>query len=545
VEKPKVKAAIYARYSTDLQSEASIDDQLRVCERLAKQHGFKVVAKFSDAAISGGTTARPGYQQMLEGARRRAFDVIIAEDTSRLWRNLSEQAPRLAELADLGVHVITHDLDTRSESAGILGAVLGASSEAYRKEIARRTRRGLEGLARNGKPAGGRSYGYVPASQSSSGQIEIDDEQAAVVARIFREYADGTSARAIAAGLNRDGVASPGSSRNRTVNMTKGWVQTVIAGSIRDGLGILNNEVYVGRVIWNRFRWIRSAADSSRRRRVNNPRSEWVVRTDESLRIISDRLWQRVKARQREQTRNIGERVKEGLSASDANRTGRGPKYLFSGLLKCGKCGANFVICNAQSYACGNRVNGGPCDSDVIVQRSLLEAGLLEGIRTQLASDEAFAETRRRVARLLKSEPTATPADHAKAISKAKAQVANLTDAIASGALRSSAAIAERLRAAEAELERLQAAQAAPKLPPVERLLPGLEADYRRLVGDLATSIASVNVEKARSELRRRLGAVRVDEKEDRIDFVSTLSPEAALLRIAGASEQMRYPAHS
>ena len=75
---------------------------------------------------------------MLEGARSHEFEVIVAEDTSRLWRNLSEQAPRLAELTDLGVHVITHDLDTKLPES--LAAVIGASSEAYRKEIARRTR---------------------------------------------------------------------------------------------------------------------------------------------------------------------------------------------------------------------------------------------------------------------------------------------------------------------------------------------------------------------------------------------------------------------
>ncbi len=87
-----MKAAIYARYSPDKQSEASIDDQLRVCERLAERHGFTVTAKFSDAALRGGTTRRPGYQRMLLAARAHDFDVIVAEDTSRLWRNLA--APR-------------------------------------------------------------------------------------------------------------------------------------------------------------------------------------------------------------------------------------------------------------------------------------------------------------------------------------------------------------------------------------------------------------------------------------------------------------------
>src|SRR6185312_17356508 len=130
-----MNAALYARFSTEKQSGASIEDQFRVCTRLAERHGFLVAMRFSDAAISGGTAERPGYQTLLQAARGGEIDVIVAEDTSRLWRNLAEQAPRLAELADLGIHVVTHDLDTRVESAGMLGAVLGASSEAYRKEI--------------------------------------------------------------------------------------------------------------------------------------------------------------------------------------------------------------------------------------------------------------------------------------------------------------------------------------------------------------------------------------------------------------------------
>jgi len=168
-----MKAALYARYSTDKQSGASIDDQLRICERIAERHGFSVSTRFSDAAISGGTTRRPGYQGMLDAARLRHFDVIVAEDTSRLWRNLAEQAPRLAELSDLGVHVVTHDLDTRQESAGMLSAVLGASSESYRKEIGRRVRRGLEGLARRKKSTGGRAYGIAnERADHSSGARE-------------------------------------------------------------------------------------------------------------------------------------------------------------------------------------------------------------------------------------------------------------------------------------------------------------------------------------------------------------------------------------
>jgi site-specific DNA recombinase len=205
------------------------------------------VARYSDAAISGGTTERPGYKALLQAARRHEIDVIIAEDTSRLWRLLAEQAPRLAELADLGVHVVTHDLDTRNESAAVLSAVVGSMAEQYRKEIGRRTRRGLEGRARQGKSAGGRAYGYVPPALSRSGRLEVDAHQAEIVREIFTWYADGWSPKAIAAELNRRNEPSPGSTWRRTARRRHGWMMSAIAGDASRGVGILNNEVYRGR----------------------------------------------------------------------------------------------------------------------------------------------------------------------------------------------------------------------------------------------------------------------------------------------------------
>ena len=88
---------------------------------------------------------------------------------------------------DLDIAVITHDFDSRQESAAILSAVNGAMSEQYRREIGRRTRRGLEGLALNRKSTGGRAFGYVAASDTESGEREINPEQAEIVAMSRRD----------------------------------------------------------------------------------------------------------------------------------------------------------------------------------------------------------------------------------------------------------------------------------------------------------------------------------------------------------------------
>src|ERR1700722_20249858 len=95
-----VKAALYARFSTEKQRDASVDDQFRECERAAKSAGLEVVARFEDKGISGGTATRPGYQALRTAARSGRFDVIVTEDISRLWRNRAEFGSRSAELED-------------------------------------------------------------------------------------------------------------------------------------------------------------------------------------------------------------------------------------------------------------------------------------------------------------------------------------------------------------------------------------------------------------------------------------------------------------
>jgi len=158
-----MRAALYARFSTENQSEASIDDQIRACERTAVSQGLDVVRRFSDRSISAGTTDRPGYQSLLTAARAGEFEVIVTEDLSRLWRSRAEFGARSAELEDLNVQLITcTGDDTRRDGYGLVLGIKSAMAEAYRKEVSYRTRRGMEGLAAAGKSTGGKCYGYAP-----------------------------------------------------------------------------------------------------------------------------------------------------------------------------------------------------------------------------------------------------------------------------------------------------------------------------------------------------------------------------------------------
>lgn len=544
-----MKCAIYARYSTDRQSESSIDDQLRVCERLAERHGFKVSERYTDAAISGGTTSRPGYQRLLTAARRGEFRVIVAEDASRLWRNMAEQAQRLAELQDLGIHVVTHDLDTRQESAGVMSAVTGAMSEQYRKEIGRRTRRGLEGLARAGKSAGGRAYGYVPAKQSASGKIEIDRAQAKVVRRIFKMYAQGASARSIANTLNAERVPSPGAKHKREQRRRDGkWLGSAIAGDASRGVGLLNNELYIGRQVWGKFKWIRSAKDSAQRRCVMNPRNEWVVHEDERRRIVPQELWDAVKARQSAQAavsaalprddkpRRKGRERKSGDNVKRTGRDGSGPKFLLSGLIRCHECGARYVMGSATSYACSSYVNGGTaaCSNTVRFRRDAAEEAIVEGIRRELATPEVMEKALGRVRARLRELSKPQPAAKAR-VEQLERKVANMIDAIAEGELRGSPGLAERLRVAEAELTalRTQARAARDGGGNVERLLPGLAARFTQRLAQLP-DVVRASPARGREALAEHVGTMTVQPTRDEIRFVADGNHlEAALLRAA------------
>jgi site-specific DNA recombinase len=270
-----LRAVIYARFSTDNQKEASIDDQFRVCQRVVDKEGFELVARFEDRGISGGTDQRPGYQALLTAARSRSFDVIVAEDTSRLWRSKSEYGARSAELEDLGIHLVTcTGDDTRREGWGLIFDIKAAIAAQMRKDISHKTRRGLEGKALAGGSTGGRCLGY---SRNENGALTVCEAQAAVVRDIFNWAALGKAATYIAAHLNRLTVTAPrgGEWRDSTVK------------------AILRNRRYLGEVIWGAHEVTGSARDSTRKTRVRRPEA-LSIRYCPDLAIVSTELFDQV-----------------------------------------------------------------------------------------------------------------------------------------------------------------------------------------------------------------------------------------------------------
>jgi len=485
-----MKAALYARYSTELQNADSIADQHRVCERLAERQGFTVVARHSDAAISGSTTQRPGYQALLSAARAKQIDVIVAEDSSRLWRNLAEQWRAVAELLDGGVHIVTQDIDTRSENFKILLSVQGAMADVYRDQIAYRTRRGLEGRARKGKPCGGRAYGYISARDGTTGAREVHAEQAETVRQIFAWYADGKSPRWIAAELNTLGVPSPGASWNRTsdrlnAKRRRGWVPTAIHGDKKRGTGILNNRAYVGEIVWGRSTWKRSAANSKQRRWQLNDSGDVVTHIEERLRIVPQPLWERVQARQTAIT--AGSVVLRGALAKVG---GRMPRHVLSGLLVCEQCGAALSLVNGREYGCNSYRGGGlsACTNALRLPIALAERKLLGEVVADILSPQGIALLERKVREYSRAQalgPKPAPQPQAPLIAKKMAEMDQLRALMKAGTL-SQAVAQAALATAEQELsalDRAEPAKAERDMGRVVRMLPRAADLLRERVG--------------------------------------------------------------
>lgn len=102
-----MKVALYARYSSDSQREASIEDQLRLCRQHAEKQGWSVADSYTDRAISGASLLRPGIQELIQDATHGRFAIVLAEAMDRLSRDQEDIAGFFKRMAFAGVRIVT------------------------------------------------------------------------------------------------------------------------------------------------------------------------------------------------------------------------------------------------------------------------------------------------------------------------------------------------------------------------------------------------------------------------------------------------------
>jgi hypothetical protein len=156
------------------------------------------------------------------------------------------------------------------------------------------------------------------------------------------------------------------------------WVDSTIRGHIKRGTGIINNELYVGRLIWNRQHFVKDPATGKRLARMNPP-EQWVIQDLPHLSIISTNLWKSVKAKQNEVCREAKEKCSTNLMTGS-----RRDKYFLSGLLICGECQGGFTLIAKDKYGCANRRNNGTCNNSFMISRKEIEQRILAGLHDKL-----------------------------------------------------------------------------------------------------------------------------------------------------------------
>jgi site-specific DNA recombinase len=291
------RAAIYSRYSSDMQRPASLEDQERNCRSLAAEKGWIVLDGYvrGDKAMTGKMGKnRPALNFLIDAVQRkpRPIDVLIVDELSRLGRKLKN----ILELSDILKHygvklyIVAQKLDSDDPNFSTLVTLHGMVDEQNSERTRHRVLRGQEGRVREGYSSGSRCFGYrsvqdIDSNGSLQGRAalrgvrwEIIEEQAKTIRCIHQMYADGMSDYLIAMRLNDEGVPAarkPKYGPDRTV-----WNANLVKR-------ILTNKRYVGKIVWNRTTQAINPITEKIDTRKNSS-DKWVEVDAPHLRIVSD-----------------------------------------------------------------------------------------------------------------------------------------------------------------------------------------------------------------------------------------------------------------
>ncbi len=353
--------------------------------KLVDYLGGTVVATYLDPEQSGYRRDRPGLTKLLRDIETGVVDLVVCEALDRLARDAED-------VAFLGKKLTYHRVALHTVSEGhvdeIKFAVAGLLGAIFLKHLIDKTVRGMEAAVLAGRFAGGRAYGYKRVIKLDArgkiirGLLEIDAAQAVIVERIFTEFAAGASSIQIATRLNADGIPGPRGGP---------WNASTIRGDPKKATGILNNPLYVGRLVWGRRQWRRNPDSDKRERRYRlRDRAEWVEVAVPAFRIIDDEQWEAVQIQ-------IRRRQLPDATVPVA-RQNRG-KHLLSGLIKCSCCGSSYTISGKDYYRCAGQKERGTCANTVSVRKMPVEAATLAVLQHHLLTEDharLFADEFRR-----------------------------------------------------------------------------------------------------------------------------------------------------
>lgn len=328
-------AIIYARVSSPRQAEDGlpIASQIEQAQSKADQMGARVLRVFRDDGISGRTSRRPAFQEAVAYCATMKVNLFIVWSTSRFARNKIDAANFKIELKRYGTRLVyvTSDFDTDTDDGWFLDGIFELVDERYSRQIGTDTKRSMMKNARDGFTNGGRvPFGYQTIQEGKRKRLKPLDEEAGVVRHMFAMYLQGHGTKSISMALNAAARLKRGTRWNKnTVNY------------------ILKNPVYAGFTVFNR---------RDHQARVTRPESQW-VKTRSHEGIISEEDFMTVA--------NIMEK-----RAPRENGGSPHSRFVFTGLLRCGQCGASMQTESATGrsstyhyYNCRSALKGQGCQN--------------------------------------------------------------------------------------------------------------------------------------------------------------------------------------
>lgn len=201
-------AVIYARYSSDNQTEQSIEGQLRVCKEYAERNDILILDTYIDRAMTGTNDNRPDFQRMLKDSYKKEWNYVLVYKFDRFSRNKYETTIHKHTLQLNGVKVLSAMENIPDSPEGIiLEALLEGMNQYYSAELAQKVKRGMNENRLKGYFTGGKlPYGYTLDGK----HIVIDESKANIIRYIFKQYSLSIPARQIIDDLTKQGLLHKG-----------------------------------------------------------------------------------------------------------------------------------------------------------------------------------------------------------------------------------------------------------------------------------------------------------------------------------------------
>ena len=324
---------MYVRLSRDDERQGeslSIENQKSILSEYIEQQGWTLHDIYVDDGISGTTFERPGVKRLLDDAKQGVINTILVKDMSRFGRNyimVGQYLDYVFPLYNIRFVALTDNIDTENKDTAAMDMmpITNVFNEWWAAATSKKLRAMRIQNAKSGKNGMSHApYGYILGTDEKR-TLQVNEDTAPIVRRIFEMRATGLTPRKIADILNAEHILTPNDYRIATTgisgvrNPSHLWHTTVLRT-------LLSNQAYIGNLVQHKTTTISYKNHKWQRR----PEADWIVIENAHEAIISKELWDKVK--------EVEKAVGHG------KHTKRGYMHPLSGLMFCADCGAKMRL---------------------------------------------------------------------------------------------------------------------------------------------------------------------------------------------------------